>query len=626
MQAISDITGLKGLWTETLGDRNICIAVLDGTVDRAHPSLACAALETIETLASDTGAGGLAHQHGTHIASIIFSQHDGPVRGIAPHCRGLIVPVFGDRPEGPALCSQLDLARAITQAVEKNAQIINLSGGEYTAAGAVHPLLEAAVQLCAARGVLLIAAAGNDGCACAHVPAGLPSVLAVGAMDDRGEPLGFSNWDRGYRDRGILAPGENIAGALPGGGVTAGTGTSYATAIVSGVAALLLSLQRKRGQTLCTATVRDALLGSAIGCQGPPDSDCERVLAGRLNIEGAMDRILQGAKTMDDEKIAALTPIREAPQGAPVADPEEASVEPHAPMPRDAFPGGTPVGTEQRSFVRPSDAGEGGCRCGGTPGTSGQLVYALGQLGYDFGSEARRDSIGQHMDGNPDDPLQLLDYLDRNPSDAETITWLLKQDATPIYAIRPQGAFAGEGYQRLRQFLREQVAEGTERISVGGSIGGKAVLQSGQAVPAVRPELRCMYSWTTTALVESASGKHKPEEKTAGAGVRRLLERVYNALRNLGIAPEERALNYAATNILNAVNSFKEAAGEKFEFDGVSVERSPICRPASECLDVKLSFFDPDNVLRARRVFLYTIDVSGACPVMVGTVRSWSER
>ena len=69
---------------------------------------------------------------------------------------------------------------------------------------ALHP------RSCEDNNVLVVAAAGNDGCACLHVPAAVPSVLAVGAD---GKPLETSNWGEAYRSNGILAPyriGESV--------------------------------------------------------------------------------------------------------------------------------------------------------------------------------------------------------------------------------------------------------------------------------------------------------------------------------------------------------------------------------------------------------------------------------
>src|SRR5262249_5087667 len=148
-----------------------------------------------------------------------------------------------------------------------------------------------------------------------------------------------------------------------------------------------------------------------------------------------------------------------------------------------------------------------------------QLVYALGREGYDFGTEARRDSIQQHMEEpakgvppNPFDPKQLLTYLDKNPWGTAAIIWTLDLAATPIYAIRRDGGFAGEAYERLRQFLREQLTEGVERISVLGWIVGSVRLFTGQVVPVIHPVLRGMYSWTTRALVEAVCGKPPPTD------------------------------------------------------------------------------------------------------------------
>lgn len=227
------------LCAETTTSSTICVAVLDGLVDQTHPCFTGADLTKLPTLVQgEATANGTTSGHGTHVASVIFGQPNSSVEGVAPNCRGLIIPVF---PDSGRKLSQLDLSRAIEQAVEAGAHIINISGGQLTDIGESDAWLEKAVQLCNQNNVLIVAAAGNDGCECLHVPAALPSILAVGAMDDQGKPINFSNW--GYENQGILAPGDNILGAKPGGGTQRLSGTSFATPIVSGVAALLLSLQ-----------------------------------------------------------------------------------------------------------------------------------------------------------------------------------------------------------------------------------------------------------------------------------------------------------------------------------------------------------------------------------------------
>jgi cyanobactin maturation PatA/PatG family protease len=289
--------GLEGLWAETLGDREVRIAVLDGPVDRAHPSLTGADLEELYPPASTGDEHGAAVRHGTHVASVIFGGHDGPVKGVAPGCRGLLVPIFRDGADGAiAPCSQLELAHAITTAIEAGADVVNVSGGQSSPSGVAHPVLADAVRAAAGRS-LIVSAVGNEGCDCLNVPGALPSVLAVGAADARGLPLTSSNWGSAYRTQGILALGENVAVAESGGGLGRATGTSYATAIVAGVAALLLSVQRKRGRQPDPRAVRAALLSSAYACDPSLTADCRPFLVGLLDVAGAHARVAAASDT-----------------------------------------------------------------------------------------------------------------------------------------------------------------------------------------------------------------------------------------------------------------------------------------------------------------------------------------
>lgn len=643
-----NVLGLKELWKEGLGDPSVCVAVLDGPIDFSHTSLAAANLTQLETLVSISANRGPALDHGTHIASIIFGQHDGAIKGIAPRCRGLIVPVFKDGANGSiAPCSQLDLARAINQAVQGGAQIINISGGELSPSGTAHPILAGAVQNCADHNVLIVAAVGNDGCDCLHVPGALPSVLSVGAMDAEGLPLDFSNWGERYQSQGVLAPGENLLGAKPGGGAVANSGTSFATPLVSGIAALLLSIQLKRRQRPDTQAIRDVILSSAVGCDEQSIPDCRRYLSGRLNIEGATSQIIKEGGTMSEPaeiredatsqatRADASTPTVEIPPANVQAAASEAIPQPPAVKPAISQSQEDP--TNQEAVVS-SNLNAATCETCAGEGAPPQLVFALGKLGFDYGTEARRDSIMQHMNepANPNDPNQLLAYLEKNPWDAAAIFWTLNLDATPIYALQGRGAFARDTCQRLREFLGEQTRGEVERVSTPGHIAGSAQLSSGQVVPIIWLDLRGMYSWNNNALVEAVCGapppdKAKQEEKDAylqkARAVANFLQRVYEELRNLGTTPQERAINYAATNVFQVAAVFRDAIQAEMDLDTIEVERSPICRPDSDCWDVKLTFFNPSKVFeQARKVYLFTVDVSDVVPVMVAPVRSWFVR
>jgi len=84
-------------------------------------------------------------------------------------------------------------------------------------------------------------------------------------------------------------------------------------------------------------------------------------------------------------------------------------------------------------------------------------------------------------------------------------------------------------------------------------------------------------------------------------------------------------MNFAATNAFMAAAVFEQAVGKDLMLDSIETERSPVCRPDSDCWDVKLTFFNPKERLTvARTVFRFTIDVSDVVPVTIGDVRSWS--
>src|SRR5207247_751676 len=137
----------------------------------------------------------------------------------------------------------------------------------------------------------------------------------------------------------------------------------------TGVAALLLSWQRKRGQKPDPGAVREALLRSAIGCLAQPVADCRRLLAGRLNVKGAVNFLTRGERAMSE-------PVHGASAASGPNPPQLESVSPAAVSLAGPPPSADPM--------VPSMVPAAGCGCSGS--TSPSLVYALGQLGYDFAS------------------------------------------------------------------------------------------------------------------------------------------------------------------------------------------------------------------------------------------------
>lgn len=668
------------------GSPNVTIGIIDGLPDMSHPALRAASIEFVEEMIPP--GSGSPDVHGTAICSIIFGQHN-QIRGIAPGCSGLVLPIFfGNGPENrirPA--SQIDLARAITFAIERDVQIINVSAGQKTFSAEAEVHLEQALRSCVDQRKLLVAAAGNDSCACIHLPAAKEIVLAVGASGAGGRPIEASNWGALYRRNGLLAPGENLLVAVPGGGASKATGTSYSTAVVSGVAALLLSIAEREGYGIDPADIRDILVESASPCKLQGEGVCDRYLAGSLDAAAALamlhrigskakasSAIRVGPPNSADRDLKSLvqhgvlvkgegamlnSSSAEVDNGmiqsagvSPSAcscqtkgtDEEDKAVSPQgllapqrllAPQGNLAPQGGLAEALESvPSTSMAKGALQGGisqlgCSCGG--GQSPQIVYALGSLWFDFGTEARYDAIVQQL-GDPvraNNPVELFAFLRTNPQFLAGITFILMQDQIPLYAVQPAGAFALQTYTALIDALEASITDhGKEqRVSLPGYISGSVRLMNGMSVPVVFPDLRGMYMWRATELVAATLALHVgPPAPPADEAVLEFLNRVYYELRNLGVSPQERAMNYAATNAYQARQAFAEAAARNYALDSISVVKSPICRPDSDCWDVKLQMFDPENERRAGRVYRYTVDVSEVLPVTVGPVRNWAVR
>lgn len=504
MQPSASLAGLDRLWQETQGDPRVVIALLDGPVDPAHVCFRGARLESCGGGRATPSAAsrGLATAHGTHVASTIVGQPGSSVAGVAPGCTVRICPVFADQGAGLRACTQPDLARAVWSALRPPRgaalpMVINISGGELmprcvgahcpTAAGFAHPSLRAAIEECHRRGVLVVAAAGNDGCCCQHVPAALPGVLAVGSLAEEG-PASYSNYGPLYARQGVLAPGRAILGAVPGGGTIARDGTSFACGVVSGLAGVLLSLQRVRGQEPSPRSVRNALLQSRDAIRS---STTQSNHPGALNALRAAQLLFpsKGALTMNELQERAAIEPRPRPQivpsdvsascacqTAPAREVEDEALEAEETSDFAARPSALAASAERGRPLRgrrlqpsllPSACG---CQ------QSGQAVYVVGELSYDFGMLVRQRSLQDNFDGavlnglNVADPAHFLMYLlgydgvgaDGGPRrygghlyDASSVIWLLSQDGCPKYAVRPTGPFAEAAYLELVRFLFE---------------------------------------------------------------------------------------------------------------------------------------------------------------------------
>ncbi len=247
------------------------------------------------------------HQHGTHITSLIASS--GLVLGVAPGVQIMPVKVLDAANSG----SEADLVDAIVYAVENGADIINMSLC-FTEGYAPSAALRDALQQANDAGVLMVAAAGNDGAQAALYPAASPLVISVGAsqLGDDGE-LTTTSYGNTSPTVDLLAPGGNLEDDLDGDGYVDGilaetinpddptdlglwfyAGTSQSTALVSGSLVWLLAA----GETDLGRMTRALAAGSDAHGGFPYYSG---IGAGDLNVQGAVDVALDGGDAVDTE-------------------------------------------------------------------------------------------------------------------------------------------------------------------------------------------------------------------------------------------------------------------------------------------------------------------------------------
>ena len=226
---------------------NVTIAVIDSGVDAKHPELANSVADTFDALGSKEGP----HVHGTGIAGAIVAH--ARLMGSAPEARLLAIRAFGAGSKGAESTSYVIL-RGLDYAAEHGAQIINMSF-----AGPKDPLIERGVAATAARGILMVAAAGNAGPKSPPLyPAANPNVIAVSGTDAQEKLFTASN--RGNHIA-IAAPGADIFLPAPDEKYQITSGTSFSAAYISGVAALLLernpALKPADLRAILTKTARD---------------------------------------------------------------------------------------------------------------------------------------------------------------------------------------------------------------------------------------------------------------------------------------------------------------------------------------------------------------------------------
>lgn len=291
---------LENAWHLFEKRKDIIVAVIDTGIDYSHPYLKNNIIvkegnlgpsnygvnfslgNELKTIPRDT------HGHGTHVSGIIKS--------IFPEVKILSLKYYSPSNSGSENLTAT--IKALRYAVDSNVDIINYSGGGPQASTEELQILKEANK----KGILVVAAAGNDeqnldNPGNNYYPAsyGLPNIIGVMAHDKKAQVLSYSNFGKNRID--VSAPGENINSTLPLNRSGQLTGTSQATAFVTGVAALLKSnypnLRPSQIKEIITQTARKEIsLLNKCKSGGRLDAEAAMSMAMHLNTQNSIIKTL----------------------------------------------------------------------------------------------------------------------------------------------------------------------------------------------------------------------------------------------------------------------------------------------------------------------------------------------
>lgn len=182
--------------------------------------------------------------HGTFVAGILSARRGSAAPAICPDCALLVRPIFAEKKtandEVPSATPE-QLAQAILDCLDAGARVLNISAAIVQPALKSERALEEALDQAARRGVIVVAAAGNQGTVGSTAITRHPWVLPVVAYDLQGRPMSQSNLGNSIGQRGLGAPGDRITSLGARGQPLTLGGTSAAAPFVTGTIALLWS-------------------------------------------------------------------------------------------------------------------------------------------------------------------------------------------------------------------------------------------------------------------------------------------------------------------------------------------------------------------------------------------------
>jgi subtilisin family serine protease len=242
-----DQVNLTSLMELTDGRPEVVVGLIDGPVDLSHSALSDVHVREIPGRSGGAciDTSSVACLHGTFVAGILFAKRGADAPAVCPGCTLLACPIFAETEgvagEMPGVKPQ-ELSQAILACIDAGARVLNVSAAIAQPSPNSEAALEEALDYAVRRGVIVVAAAGNQGTLGSTAITRHPWVIPVTACDERGWPTADSNLGSSISRRGLAAPGDRVTSlGVDGETLTLG-GTSAAVPFVTGAIALLGSL------------------------------------------------------------------------------------------------------------------------------------------------------------------------------------------------------------------------------------------------------------------------------------------------------------------------------------------------------------------------------------------------
>jgi subtilisin family serine protease len=273
-------SNVEKAWSLPQGNKSVIVAVIDTGIDANHPDLKPnlwkAPSSNLPGIGPVYGWDFVTrsanpvdfHGHGTHIAGIIgaIANPKTGTAGVSKSVQIMAVRYYSE--SAPGSVNLANTIKALHYAIDNGAKIINYSGGGPEYSEEEFQAMKKAEQ----HGVLIVAAAGNDHhntdvedyryYPAAYQLKGLRNIITVASINSDNQILSSSNW--GIKSVDVAAPGEGILSTIPAGRYGKMTGTSQATAFVSGIAALILS----RAPNLIHSQVKELIINNSTPISG----------------------------------------------------------------------------------------------------------------------------------------------------------------------------------------------------------------------------------------------------------------------------------------------------------------------------------------------------------------------